>query len=73
MNLRDTSGGIVSAEALERSLSDANGDGVRDFRVYEYGSGDRVEVSAFAALRRGADGQWTGEMSPGVQVVQGPR
>ncbi len=69
MSLRELGGNSPSAESLTESFGDADGDGTRGFRVYEYGSGDLVEVASFAALRRGADGQWTGVLSPGARVA----
>ena len=58
----------AGAEALDAGLADANGDGVAEFRLYEYGPGDRVEIAGFAYLRRSDDGTWRAVLSPGVSL-----
>lgn len=56
----------TEAGALREALSDADGDGQAEFRLYDYGVGDRLEVASWACLRRAPDGRWRGDTSPGV-------
>ena len=68
LSLRAPDGAPATREALSKGLTDANGDGDAEFRIYEFGRGDRVELQSFAHLKRTPDGRWEGVMSPGVQV-----
>jgi len=61
----------ATAEALDAGLVDADGDGAAQFRLYEYGPGDRVEIAGFAHLRRAGDGTWRAVLSPGVSLRTG--
>ena len=72
ISLQSPDGEAASAHALHQALADADGDGVAQFRLQEYGPGDRVEVASFMRLERGQDGQWTGIRSPGVRVTVEP-
>ena len=53
---------------IEKALTDADGDGIVEFTVHEYGVDDRVEVPSYVCLEREPDGKWQGVMSAGVQV-----
>jgi hypothetical protein len=68
LRLRAPDGGPASADGIRDSLTDADGNGVAEFLVYEYGAGDRVEIASYAHLERQENGEWAGEVSPGVTV-----
>ena len=68
ISLRAPDGGSASADALRGSLADADGNGITEFRVYEYGPGDKIEITSYAHLERQENGGWAGEVSPGVRV-----
>jgi hypothetical protein len=59
---------LPPASALRNGLTDPDGDGVTEFRVYEYGVGDRVEVASFAHMQWQEDRHWEGVMSLRVRV-----
>lgn len=56
----------TGAVALKAALSDADGDGQAEFRLYDYGVGDSVEIASWVQLRRLPNGTWQGDVSPGV-------
>jgi len=58
------------AESLRKGLADVNGDGTASFHIYEYGVRDRLEIAAFARLKR-RDGKWRGVLSPGCRLRSG--
>ncbi len=68
LNVRETDGATASQQALRAGLGDSNADGISEFRLYDYGTGDRIEISVAAWLTRGEDGRWGGVLSPGCQM-----
>ena len=69
LSLRSGPWGEASAYALSAALTDADGDGVAGFRIYEYGPGDRVSIPTCVSLTRSPTGVLSGQLSPTVQTT----